>query len=48
MRLASPLNEFQYNECHDPDFDTDGFQFPTWDAYVEGESSQFFDEFLFR
>ena len=48
MRLASPPHEFQYDEYYAPDFETDGFQISTWDGYVEGESSQFFDELLFR
>ena len=48
MRLASPPHEFQYDEYYAPDFETDGFQFPTWDGSVEGESAQFFDELLFR
>ena len=48
MTLASPPHEFQYDEYYATDFETDGFQFPSWDGYVEGESSQFFDELLFR
>ena len=48
MRLASPPHEFQYDQYYAPDFETEGFQFPTWDGYVEGESSQFFDDLLFR
>jgi hypothetical protein len=48
MTLASPPHEFQYDEYYATDFETDGFQFLSWDGYCEGESSQFFDELLFR